>query len=329
MKLTATEAEALVIRALEANGVTLENAGPVATALVAAEAAGQSGHGLRRVTFYAAQAKAGKVDGRAVPEAQLSRPGVLRIDAAHGFAYPALDLAVERLPSLAASQGIAFAGVTRSHHAGVMGLTVERFAELGLVALMFANAPASMAPWGGRKPLYGTNPIAFAVPLAGGEPLVIDLALSKVARGKIMAAAQKNEPVPDDWAFDADGNPTSDAKAALAGTMAPLGGAKGAALALMVEILSASLNDANHGYESSSLFDDKGGPVGLGQSIIVIDPAATGDHVVERLKDLAGEIEAQDGVRLPGRRGQTLRRKAYEAGLDIDEDVIHGIEAIC
>ena len=328
MKLTMAEAEGLVLKALAASGVSADAARPVARALVAAEAAGQGGHGLRRVPAYAAQARAGKVDGTAVAVATLTRPAVLRIDAANGFAYPALDLAIERLPHIARSQGVALAAIHRSHHAGVMGLTVERLAEEGLAALMFANAPASMAPWGGRKPLYGTNPIAFAVPVPGDDPIVIDLALSKVARGKIMAASQKNSPIPEGWAFDVDGNPTTDAHAAMAGTMAPLGDAKGAALALMVEILSAGLTGANYAWESSSLFDDKGGPVGLGQTIIAIDPSATGDGVGARLTDIASELSAQDGVRIPGRRGQNARRQAEETGLDIEDDVIKAIEVL-
>lgn len=328
MKLTVPDAEVLILKALEASGVITANARPVAAALVAAEIAGQGGHGLRRVPAYAAQARAGKVDGKAVPQPSLTRPGVLRIDAGNGFAFPALDIALQRLPDMARAQGIAMAAIYRSHHAGVMALTVERLAEQGLAALMFANAPASMAPWGGRKPLFGTNPIAFAVPVADDDPIVIDLALSKVARGKIMAASQKNAPIPDDWAFDVDGNPTTDSHAAMAGTMAPLGGAKGAALAMMVEILSAGLTGANYAYESSSLFDDKGPPVGLGQTIIAIDPSATGG-APDRLKDMAHELALQEGVRIPGRRGQSSRRLAIEVGFDIEDDVVRAIEAIC
>lgn len=328
MRLTIAAAETLVAEVLMGKGVTEGNALSVARALVSAEAAGQGGHGLRRVPAYAAQAVAGKVDGKARPVATRPRPGVLLIDAQNGYAYPALDLAVELLVPIAREQGIAIAAISRSHHAGVMALTVERFADQGLVAMMFANAPASMAPWGGRKPLYGTNPIAFATPVADGEPIVIDLALSKVARGKIMAAAQKNEPVPDDWAFDAEGNPTSNPHAALAGTMAPLGGAKGAALAMMVEILSAGLIGANYAYESSSLFDDKGEPVALGQAIIAIDPVATGGSgVLRRLKELADEIDVQEGARIPGRRGQALRRQAIETGIEIEDEVIQAVKS--
>lgn len=329
MRLTIAAAEALVVDVLTGKGVAEANARSVARALVAAEAAGQGGHGLRRVPAYAAQAVAGKVDGQARPVATRPRPGVLLIDAQNGYAYPALDLAVEQLAPIVREQGIAIAAIRRSHHAGVMAFTVERFAGQGLAALMFANAPASMAPWGGSRPLYGTNPIAFAVPVAGEAPIVVDLALSKVARGKIMAAAQKNVPIPDDWAFDAEGHPTSDPHAALAGTMAPLGGAKGAALAMMVEILSAGLIGANYAWESSSLFDDKGDPVALGQTIIAIDPVALGGAgVLARLRMLADEIEAQDGARVPGRRGLARRGEAATAGIEIEDDVLRAVEAL-
>lgn len=329
MKLTLDEAETLVFGTLCRAGVTDTNAASVARALIAAEAAGQSGHGLRRVEAYSAQARAGKVDGQATPLASRPRPGVLTIDARNGYAYPALDLAVELLPQIAREQGIAIATIHRSHHAGVMGLTVGRFADQGLAAMMFANAPASMAPWGGNKALYGTNPIAFAVPVEGGDPIVVDLALSKVARGKIMAARQKGEAIPEDWAFDADGQPTTDAERAMDGFMAPLGGAKGAALAMMVEILSAGLIGANYAFEASSLFDDKGPPVGLGQTIIAIDPLATGGSgVFRRLALLAEEIGAQEGARIPGRRGQALAQIARADGIEVDDDVIRAIRAI-
>lgn len=227
MHITLHDAEMLVQSIFEANGVIPETARSVAHALVHAEAAGQYGHGLRRVPAYLGQARTGKVDGKAKAAASRRRPAVLLVDAALGYAYPAFDIAVAELPAIAREQGIALGAVHRSHHAGVMALTVERFAEQGLVALMFANAPASMAAWGGRKRLFGTNPIAFATPVAGEDPLVIDLALSTVAAGKIMAARQRGESIPEGWAFDADGKPTTDPHAAHKGLMAPSGGAKG------------------------------------------------------------------------------------------------------
>ncbi|MBN8951927.1 Ldh family oxidoreductase [Rhizobium sp. WW_1] len=329
MHLSLAEAETLVVEALQRSKVSDGNARSVAVALVAAEAAGQGGHGLRRVPAYAGQAKVGKTDGFATPQVSRPFPAVLRIDAGNGYAYPALDLAVDALPNIAREQGIALAAISRSHHAGVMGLTVERFADQGLVALMVANAPAAMAPWGGKTPVFGTNPIAFAAPLPGDEPVVIDLALSKVARGKVMAARQQGAPIPADWAFDREGRPTTDAEEALAGTMIPAGDSKGAALALMVEILAAGLTGANYAFESSSLFDDKGGPPALGHTIIAINPAATsGADTAQRLALLAGEITRDPNVRLPGRRGQSSRRLALMEGISVEDEVIAAIERL-
>jgi (2R)-3-sulfolactate dehydrogenase (NADP+) len=329
MHLSLAEAETLVVGALQRNKVSVENARAVAVALVAAEAAGQGGHGLRRVPAYAGQAKVGKTDGFATPQMSRPFPAVLRIDAGNGYAYPALDLAVAELPAIAREQGIALAAISRSHHAGVMGLTVERFADQGLVALMVANAPASMAPWGGKTPVFGTNPIAFAAPLRGDDPIVIDLALSKVARGKVMAARQQGASIPADWAFDRGGKPTTDAEEALAGTMVPAGDAKGAALALMVEILAAGLTGANYAFEASSLFDDKGAPPALGHTIIAINPAATsGADTAQRLALLAGEITRDPNARLPGRRGQSSRRLALTEGISVEDEVIVAIKKL-
>jgi len=197
-----------------------------------------------------------------------------------------------------------------------------------MVALMVANAPAAMAPWGGRRPLFGTDPIAFAAPVAGSEPIVVDISLSKVARGKVMSAAQKDEPIPEGWALDKDGQPTTSPSDALAGTMVPMGDAKGAALAIMVEMLSAGLTGANFAFEATSYFDAEGAPPGTGQSIIVVDPSAFGPGASERFALLAQLIEETEGARLPGRRRQILRRSLSEEGIAVDCALVKQIEAI-
>ncbi len=323
MHLTLAAAEILVFDGLTRNRVSEANARSVGRALVAAEAAGQGGHGLRRVEAYSKQAKAGKVDGFATPSLSRPLPAVVRIDANHGYAYPAIDLALSVVPDIAREQGIVAVAFRRSHHAGVLALTVERFAEMGLVALMVANAPASMAAWGGRKPVFGTNPIAFAAPVPDADPVVIDMALSRVARGKVMAAKQKGVPIPDNWAFDRNGQPTTDAVEALAGTMIPSGEAKGAALAMMVEIMAGALTGANFSFEASSLFDDQGDAPALGHMLIVINPDATGGAVAAaRMGRLAEEITSDPDVRLPGRRGQNARRAAIENGIEVEDDLI-------
>lgn len=328
IRLTPDEARALVARALEASRTAPANAASVARALVEAELAGQGGHGLRRVAAYAAQARAGKVDGFATPVATRPRPGLLAVDAGHGFAFPAFDLALAELPAMARAQGVALAGIRRSHHAGVAGLTVEALARDGLVALMFANAPAAMAPWGAARPLFGTNPIAFAAPLPEGGPVVVDVSLSRVARGKLMAAMQKGEVIPEGWALDPAGNPTTDPGAGMAGTMVPMGEAKGTALALMVELLSAGLTGANYAWEASSLFDDKGPPPGLGQLILAIDAAALHPAAVARFAEMAAAVIGAPGARLPGRRRQALRQRIAAEGIPVEPDLLAEIAAL-
>jgi (2R)-3-sulfolactate dehydrogenase (NADP+) len=326
--LTLPQAEALAVAALMRARTSEPNAKSVARALVLAEADGLKGHGLSRLAMYAKQAKAGKVDGHATPRAEKKKPALLAVDAAHGFAYPAIELAESMLPAMAQSEGVAAAAINRSHHCGAAGHPVERLAEAGLVALMFVNTPSAIAPWGGSKPVFGTNPVAFACPLPGRAPLVIDLSLSKVARGNIMAAKQRGEKIPEGWALDAAGQPTTDPDAALAGTMVPMGDAKGVALALMVELLAAGLTGANFAADASSFLDADGPPPGTGQLIIAFDPAAFGGNALSRFAVLAQSIEAQQGARLPGVRRLKLREKAKAEGIAVSEALMKEIEAI-
>jgi (2R)-3-sulfolactate dehydrogenase (NADP+) len=325
--LTLGEAESLVARALTRCRTSEPNAICVARALVAAEADGLKGHGLSRTPSYAAQAKVGKVDGFAVPKVERLRPGAAAIDAAHGFAFPAIDAALGLLPAMTREAGVASAAIRRSHHCGAAGHPVERLAAQGLIALMFANTPAAIAPWGGARAVFGTNPIAFACPLPGREPLVVDLALSKVARGNILAAKQKGEKIPRGWALDAQGEPTTDPDAALAGTMLPLGDAKGTPLALMVELLAAGLTGANFATDTSSFLDDKGPPPGTGQLIIAFDPAAFGGSAAH-VATLIASIEAQPGTRLPGSRRLAARRKTASDGLVLSDTLLSEIESL-
>ncbi len=309
-------AERFVIRVLRKHGASTVVARSVARALVAAEADGLNGHGLQRVPTYLAMLKSGKARGDAKPVARRVKPAVLAVDAADGFAYPALDLALKKLPAMAQAQGLAAAAISRSNHCGVAGHVVEKLAAQGLVAILFANTPAAMAPAGGQHAVFGTNPIAFAAPLAGRAPIVVDLSLSKVARGNLVTARQRGEAIPLGWALDTHGNPTTDPAEGIAGTMLPLGGAKGAALALMVEVLAAAVVGTHLAFEASSFLDDQGGPPRTGQLILALDPTAFGHtQFAERMAMLARAIEDQPGARLPGQRRTALRQKAALEGV--------------
>lgn len=306
----------VAVDALCAHDVGAENAQLVANALIAAEADGLKGHGLSRLPSYCGQAASGKVDGKARPQAEQAADAAVRIDARYGFAYPAIALAIEKLAALAPKTGIAAATVFHSHHCGAAGHHAEALANRGLLGLLFANTPKAIAPWGGSQGVFGTNPIAFATPRIDRPPLVIDLSLSKIARGKIMVAEQEGTSIPEGWALDVQGRPTTDPKAAMEGTMLPMGDAKGAALVLMVEILSAALTSAHFGFEASSFFTSDGPSPGVGQVLIAMAPGPlSGQSYFSRLEDLLTAILQQEKTRLPGDRRLKLRQEAQQNGI--------------
>ena len=182
----------------------------------------------------------------------------------------------------------------------------------------FVNAPASMAPAGGVRPVFGTNPIAFAAPRGDAPPLVLDQSASVVAKSELVVHQQRGEPIPLGWALDKDGNPTTDPVAGLAGSMVPAGGYKGAGPALIVEMMAAWLTGASLSIDASSFADNKGGSPRTGQCFLAIDPGPlAGPEAAERLARLFGAIEGQDGARLPGSRRAAARERTAREGISI------------
>lgn len=296
------------------------NADIVAAALAAAEADGQRGHGASRIPSYAAQSRSGKVDGHAVPNLSKAGTAALRVDARGGFAMPAIQLGTEAIIEMTRDTGVAAVAIANSHHSGVAAHHVEPIARAGLIGFSFGNGPEAIAPWGGNKAVFGTNPVAFAAPRAQDDPLVIDMSLSKIARGRINVAAQKGESIPEGWAVDTDGNPTTDPNAAMEGAMLPMGDAKGAQLVLMVEILAAALTASHFGYEASSFFTGDGEPPLVGQFLMAVDPGPLSrSRFNDRLEDLLKTILAQPGTRLPGARRYELRKSARSEGVALPE----------
>lgn len=321
--LSLAEAEALAARALRASGANAEMATLTALALVAAEAEGQGGHGLSRVAMYAGFLREGRADGAAIPVIAAERGGAALVDAGNGLAYPALSLAETEAARRARDHGVAFVAITNSHHAGAMALPVRRLARQGLVALAFTNSPYAMPVPGGRRPLLGTNPVAAAFPRRNAPPMVVDLALSEVARGKIMLAAKEGRPIPEGWALDSEGRPTTDPKAALDGAMLAMGGTKGAALALVVEILCVALGGAAFGFEADSFFAPSPNAPRLGHAILAIDPGALAgnDAFLDRMEALVAAMLGDEGVRLPGARRDGLTDNATKSGIPISKQI--------
>jgi len=241
------------------------------------------------------------------------------IDAGCGLAFPACALAVEQAIARARAHGIAFVGVTNSHHFGVAGYHLEPVAQAAMVGLAFGNSPSATAAAGGTRPLLGTNPIAAIFPRRAGAPVLVDLSLSEVARGKLMVAAKEGRSIPEGWALDRDGRPTTDPGAGLDGSMLPMGGRKGAMLALVVELLATALTGAALGFEADSFFVDEGNRPRLGQAFIVVDPDALAGRAafLDRVETLIAAMTADAEVRLPGDRRRALARRAERDGIEI------------
>ncbi len=317
----------LAVRVLTASKTSPDNAAVVAAALVRADADGIPSHGVARLPVFADQSKCSKVDGFAEPGLSETGTAAIRIDGKCGFAFPAIDLGLTRAIEMVEAAGVVAVAIGNSSHAGVLGHHVERLADHGLGAMAFVNTPAAISPWGGNRPLYGTDPIAFACPRPDAPPLVIDLSITKVARGKIKLAADRGEAIPEGWALDGDGNPTTDAGAAMqGGSLLPIGDAKGAALALMVELMGAAMTGSQYGYEASSFFDTEGGPPKTGQFFFVFKPERLGgDGVLARIEALMEAITDQPGTRIPGQRRLDNRAKAEADGVDIPDELLENL----
>ncbi len=325
--LTLAEAEALVAARLQRAGANAAMARSAARALVLAEAQGLGSHGLSRVAQYAVHLRNGRVNGAAEPAVVAGRGGALVVDAREGLAFAACELAVQRAIERAREFGIAFAGVSNSHHCGVVVDHLRPVAAAAMVGLGFANSPAAMPAAGGRHPIFGTNPVAAVFPRRSAMPLMIDLSLSEVARGKLMVAAKERRSIPLGWALDNEGQPTTDPQAGLEGSMLPIGAVsspKGAMLALVVELLVTALIGANFGFEASSFFVDEGNRPRIGQAFIVIDPAALAgsDVYLDRIEVLIAEMLRDEGVRLPGARREALRSQAEAQGLNVNDALL-------
>jgi (2R)-3-sulfolactate dehydrogenase (NADP+) len=324
------EIQSLAERALVRAGANPTMAAATAAALAYADARGLASHGVARVPQYAAHLANGRADGAALPVVIRARGGAVLVDARCGLAFPACALAVGEAIRRAHESGVAFAGVTNSHHFGVAAFHLEPVGAAGLVGLAMGNSPSAMPVAGGRRPLLGTNPLAAIFPRRDGAPLLVDLSLSEVARGKLMVAAKEGKSIPLGWALDRDGRPTTDPGAGLEGSMLPMGGTKGAMLALVVELLVTALTGAAIGFEASSFFVDEGNRPRLGQAFLAIDPDALAgrDVYLQRVEALLGEMAKDQGVRLPGYRRAALAAKARAEGVEIPQALVDQLQRL-
>ena len=317
--MTLQDIEDLAFRALTAAGTTPENARDLARATAETEADGVASHGLAYIPIYCEHVQCGKVIGDATPVVTRPKPGAITVDAASGFAHPAIAAGFAALIPAAKSQGIAVLNIRNSYNCGVLGIHTATLARAGLFALGFTNAPASIAPSGGAKPVVGTNPFSVAAPGADGAPsILIDQSASVIAKSEIMKHAREGRAIPEGWALDADGNTTTDPDVALKGSMAPSGGYKGVSVSLLVEMMAAALSGAVLGKDASPFSGTKGGPPNTGQCFIAIDPNETsGGRFAAGMDGLLGAIREQDGARIPGDGRARARARAAVEGVAV------------
>jgi (2R)-3-sulfolactate dehydrogenase (NADP+) len=330
IRIPVAELEQAMLGALVACGATAAMAQATARALAAAEMDGIASHGASRIPQYCAHLRNGRATGGAVPAITRDSRAACLVDAKQGLAFEACALAVREAVRRAAEFGVAFASVANSNHFGVAAYHLEPVAEAGFVGLAFGNSPAAMPAWGGKRALFGTNPVAAVFPRRSAPALVIDLSLSAVARGKIMVAARDGQPIPEGWAVDQHGHPTTDARAALAGSMLPAGGVKGAMLALVVELLACALSGSAYGFESDSFFTEEGRPTRIGQAFMAVNPGALAGQEVffERVETLVAAMTQDSAVRLPGERRAANRARAARQGVDLPAELLAKIRAL-
>ena len=328
--LTLTEIEDLAFRALVNAGTSEANARPLAVATAMTEADGVASHGLAYIPIYAQHVECGKVDGQAVPKLDTPRPAVVTVDGGTGFAHSSIDAGFEKLIPLAREMGVAVLAINNSYNCGVLGVHTQRLAQAGLLGIGFTNAPASIAPSGGAKPVVGTNPFSIAAPDAeGNAALLIDQSASTIAKSEVMKHAREGNPVPEGWVLDAEGQPTTDPEAGLKGSMVPSGGYKGVGIALTVELMAAAMTGATLGSVASPFSGTAGGPPKTGQFFIAIDPQATaGGLFQEKLSELIASFRDQDGARLPGDGRNQARIRAARDGVAVNAALLEKVRAL-
>ena len=332
IRLTLENVRALAERCLGANGCDAANAAALAETMLAAERDGAHSHGLFRLPGYVAALRSGKVNGGADPKIEILAPGVVRVDGDGGFAPLSHVRSRPPLVERTQAQGIAALSLVNMHHFSALFVEVEALAREGLVALACTAYMPSVAPAGAARPLFGTNPVAFAWPRGENRPpMVFDMATAAMARGEVMLASREGHELPPGVGLGPDGQPTTDPDQVLQGVLLPFGGYKGSALAMMVELLCAGLLGEGFSFEAAEYDNKDGGPPRGGEFMLAMDPARFGDpdgwqrhseSFFERLNSL-------EGARLPGDRRYANRERSPDTGAAIPKSLHEKILALC
>ena len=326
--LSKTQAKEIAFKKLTKSGCSEQNTTGIIEGIIDAELSGIKSHGFHYLPIYCNHLKIGKINGSASPKFEQISSSSIKVDADNGFAHTAINIGLEHLCKMSSIEGISCMAIYNSYNCGVLGFHTKRIAEQNLIGLGFTNAPASIAPVGAIKPVIGTNPYSMAAPLNGKASIIIDQSASIVAKSEISLRAKTNEPIPKGWAYDKDGEVTTNAKEALKGTMAPSGGYKGFSTGLLVEILTSCVAGGNLGTQASSFAGEDGGPPSTGQFFIAINPKKFNQDFDAGLEQLLLSISSQEGSRVPGSKRLKAFNKNIDKDIFISEELMSRIDQI-
>ncbi|UVL22334.1 Ldh family oxidoreductase [Pseudomonas donghuensis] len=331
-RLTLSEAHSLAYSILLHNGFGADHAQAVSDTIVAGERDGCASHGLYRVLGCVSSLKAGKVVADARPDVIDQAPSIVRVDAGGGFSQLAFQAGLPVLQAKARSNGIAALAINCCVHFSALWVEIEQLADAGLVALAFTPSHAWVAPAGGHRPVFGTNPIAFGWPRAGKPPYVFDFATSAIARGDIELHRRAGQAIPVGWGVDEHGQPSTDPSVVLdRGAMLTFGGHKGSALAAMVELIAGPLIGDLTSAESLAHADGSKASPYHGELLIALDPRRflgdAADQHLARAEAVFESIEGQ-GARLPSARRYAARARSLVEGVEIPEALYNDLKAL-
>ena len=304
--------------------------------LIDANLTGVDTHGLTRFAIYLKRIKLGLINPKAAMTFEQKYPIAAVLNADNGLGQIAGEKAISKAIEMAKTYGLGAVGVKNSQHFGALGYYCNKAAENEMICLAFTNAEPALPPWGSYEAFFGTNPVAMGVPVKNDTPIIIDLSTSIVARGKIISASKKKEPIPEGWALDPEGNPTTDAEKALAGSVLTMAGPKGYALAMMVDILSGVLSGSGYGRNVHSMYKDMKSPADVGHFFISINIEAFMPREIfyRKIKKMKDEIKSSkkrqgvDEIRIPGEKKAKTKAERLRTGIQLGSDVIEELKAL-
>jgi delta1-piperideine-2-carboxylate reductase len=326
--LSSKEIGDLATRAFSHNGCDVANTEALVRTVVTAEWDGSLSHGLFRVPGYVASLRSGKVNGRATPKVNCKTPAIVSVYGDNGYAPLAIERGVPALADVAKRLGVGVMATTHTHHFAALWPETEALAAQGLIGMACVCYTPLVAPAGGKKPLFGTNPISFAWPRPGHSPVVVDMASAAMAQGEVQIAARDGNVVPLGTGLDENGEPTTDPKEILKGMLLPFGGYKGSAIAMMVELLAAGAVGERFSFEAGEADNKDGGPPRGGEFMLAISPELiAGPDWAEHCESFFRRFDAIEGARLPGSRRHQNRLST--APRNIDVNLVECIRALC